>query len=68
MHDMEVLHCCYCKSVLLKLPVHEINRLNGLSFQCECCGHQNLLWDCKFNEGVDDDPFMNIISFSKVKV
>lgn len=62
MYKFVTLRCYHCQSVILNLPEAEITKLNGLNFQCECCGHQNLLEKFRFNKGSDGDPFLNIFS------
>lgn len=34
------VRCCICNSVLLNLPEEELEKLNSLTFRCECCGHR----------------------------
>lgn len=62
MYCFNDLKCYNCKSVILSLPQMEIEKLNGLNFQCECCGHQNLLQDFKFVKNPNSDPYLNIFS------
>ncbi|MCX7842675.1 MAG: hypothetical protein N2489_06335 [Clostridia bacterium] len=63
MYKFKSLHCYHCKSVILNLPDFEISKLDGLSFQCECCGHTNVLSGSKFSKGSDNDPLLNTFSF-----
>jgi hypothetical protein len=51
MYKFRSLNCYYCKSLILSLPEIEILKLNGLNFQCECCGHHNKLTEFKFYKG-----------------
>ncbi|TYQ12902.1 UNVERIFIED_CONTAM: hypothetical protein Cloal_3941 [Acetivibrio alkalicellulosi] len=63
MYNFKSLICYNCKSVILNLPEIEISKLNGLNFQCECCGHKNLLTQFSFSKSVDtNDPYLNILS------
>ncbi len=41
--NFHTIRCCICESVLLNLPEEEIQRLNGLTFRCESCGHKLIL-------------------------
>lgn len=66
MYNFKSLRCYNCKSVILNLPEIEISKLNGLNFQCECCGHQNLLTEFKFYKGNNNDPFLNIFSVENI--
>ncbi|MCX7748557.1 MAG: hypothetical protein N2645_16965 [Clostridia bacterium] len=66
MYNFKSLRCYNCKSVILNLPEAEISKLNGLNFQCECCGHQNLLTEFKFHEGTNNDPLLNILNFESL--
>lgn len=66
MYKFKSLKCYNCNSVLLNLPESEIIKLNGLNFQCECCGHQNLLSMSRFYKGNDSDPTLNILSFDSL--
>lgn len=66
MFNFRSLRCYYCKSVILNLPEIEISKLNGLNFQCECCGHQNLLTEFKFYKGTNNDPFLHILSIENI--
>ncbi len=66
MYNFKSLRCYNCKSVILSLPEIEISKLNGLNFQCECCGHQNLLTEFKFYKGDNNDPFLNIFSIENI--
>ena len=63
MYRFKSLHCYHCKSVILNLPDYEVAKLNGLNFQCECCGHQNALSGSRFFRGSDTDPLLNTYSF-----
>jgi RNase P subunit RPR2 len=63
MYNFKSLICYNCKSVILNLPEIEITKLNGLNFQCECCGHKNLLEKYEFMKSQDtNDPYLNIFS------
>ncbi|WP_083878613.1 hypothetical protein [Acetivibrio cellulolyticus] len=67
MYDFKTLKCYNCKSVILSLSEGEISKLNGLNFQCECCGHQNRLQDLKFTKSVNtNDPYLNILSIDNI--
>lgn len=68
MYKFKTLHCQHCKSVMLNLPESEILKLNGLNFQCENCGHQNLLLDFKFHKPVHKDPSLNIYTYESISV
>ncbi len=43
MFNFKTLRCNYCGSVITNLPEMVINKLDGLTFQCECCNHSNKL-------------------------
>ena len=62
MYNFKALRCYNCKSIILNLPEIELYKLDGLNFQCECCGHQNLLTELKFNKATRLDPYLNIFS------
>jgi DNA-directed RNA polymerase subunit RPC12/RpoP len=63
MYDFKSLICYNCKSVILNLPKSEISKLNGLNFQCELCGHRNLLTEFTFSRSTEvNDPYINIQS------
>ncbi|MFZ5989797.1 MAG: hypothetical protein ACOYWZ_22100 [Bacillota bacterium] len=67
MYSFKSLICYNCKSVILNLPEVEISKLNGLNFQCECCGHQNLLDKFEFLKSTDsNDPHLNILSIDSL--
>lgn len=68
MHNFKSLYCYNCKSVILSLSEIEICKLDGLNFQCDCCGHQNLLTEDKFFEGTNDDPYRNVFSVDNIMV
>lgn len=63
MYDFKTLKCYNCKSVILSLSEIELSKLNGLNFQCECCGHQNRLQELKFIKSANNnDPYLNTLS------
>ncbi|HOP99681.1 MAG TPA: hypothetical protein PK604_02390 [Acetivibrio clariflavus] len=62
MYDFSDLKCYNCKSIILSLPPMEIEKLNGLNFHCDCCGHQNLLQGFKFVKNPNIDPYINVFS------
>lgn len=62
MFNFKSLICYNCNSVMLNLPETEIEKLNGLSFRCECCGHLNLLKEFKFLKTIDKNLSLNSIS------
>lgn len=67
MFNFKSLICYNCKSVILNLPEVEITKLNGLNFQCECCGHKNLLMASEFTKSNDtNDPYINILSIDSM--
>ncbi|OPZ88077.1 MAG: hypothetical protein BWY74_03248 [Firmicutes bacterium ADurb.Bin419] len=67
MYDFKTLKCYNCKSVILNLSEVEISKLNGLNFQCDCCGHQNRLQGLKFiKNSNNNDPYLNILSIDNV--
>jgi len=37
MYTFITLKCNHCGSVIFNLPEDEANKLNGLTFLCECC-------------------------------
>lgn len=55
MNDYTSLHCYYCTSLILQLPKNEVQKLNGLSFECECCGHNNHLTGFKFSPAISKE-------------
>ena len=62
MYKLKTLNCEHCKSVMVNLPESELQKLNGLNFQCENCGNQNLLLDFKFHKPIHNDPLLNIFN------
>ncbi len=66
MHAIKTLKCYNCHSEIINLHESEIKRFSGLNFQCECCGHQNLLNSGRFSKGCENDPYLNICSFKNV--
>lgn len=66
MHNYRSLCCYNCNAVILDLTEPEISKLNGLNFQCECCGHQNLLYKFKFYKGENSDPSRNTFSADSI--
>ncbi|MCR4435426.1 MAG: hypothetical protein QHH06_03350 [Clostridiales bacterium] len=66
MYKFKSLKCYHCNSVLLNLPESEIAKLDGLSFQCECCGHQNILSAFKFHAGNNNAPLLDTISIESL--
>lgn len=66
MFDFVTLQCYSCNSVIISLPRSEASKLEGLTFQCECCGHQNLLNQYKFHAANNSDPFINTLSFENL--
>ncbi|MCX7710431.1 MAG: hypothetical protein N2484_11355 [Clostridia bacterium] len=63
MYNFKALHCYHCSSLILQLPDKEISKLDGLSFECECCGHNNLLSEFKFQKPVESDSFGESYNF-----
>ncbi|NLL04445.1 MAG: hypothetical protein GX270_01350 [Clostridiaceae bacterium] len=69
MYNFKNLKCYNCKTVILSLPGTEIKKLNGLNFQCDCCGHQNHLQEFKFVKSRNtNDPYLNILSIDNILV
>lgn len=66
MYNFMTLRCCHCHSVILNLPEPEVVKLDGLTFQCECCSHQNRLAGAKFIKDVNSDPYLNIMSIESL--
>lgn len=66
MFSFKSLHCCHCNAVILNLPESELDKLSGLNFQCECCGHQNLLSESRFYKSTEKDPFISTFSFESL--
>lgn len=67
MYNFKNLKCYNCKTVILSLPEMEIEKLNGLNFQCDCCGHQNRLQEFKFVKSPNNnDPYLNILSIDSI--
>ncbi len=62
MFNFKTLRCHSCSSVLLNLPEEEVRKLEGLSFQCEACGHHNKLSECGFIKCEDFNPHIRTIS------
>ena len=62
MYNFKTLKCGNCNSVMLNLPQKEIEKLNGLNFQCENCGHLNVLVNLEFHKAKNLDPLLNIIN------
>ncbi len=50
MFNFITLKCNYCNSVIANLPETVIDKLEGLTFECECCNHSNMLKGSKFQK------------------
>lgn len=59
----QTIRCCLCNSVLLNLPQEEIERLNGLTFRCESCGHRLILNGTSVLRAVNSDPLHNTFKY-----
>jgi hypothetical protein len=59
MYKFKTLKCYNCNSVITNLPEDEARKLEGLTFRCDCCNHNNLLTDMRFIQGKED----NIMQF-----
>lgn len=68
MYHFKTLTCHHCNSVLLNLPSAEIEKLNGMTYQCECCGHQNILADSKFHSVANGAPTMNVVNIESLTI
>lgn len=66
MSNLKSVSCFWCKSVILNLTISEIKQMNGLHFQCECCGHQNLLSEMRFHKSRNNDPSLYIYSIDNL--
>jgi len=66
MEDSKLLKCYNCNSVILSLRRREISKLEGLNFQCECCGHENRLSGSGFVEAKSGDPYLNTLSVHEI--
>ncbi|RCX18411.1 hypothetical protein DFR58_105175 [Anaerobacterium chartisolvens] len=63
MYKFTCLRCYNCNSVIINLPESEVEKLNGLTFQCECCDYLNLLSNSRFIEAAKEN-LKSICSFS----
>jgi hypothetical protein len=61
--NFNTVRCCICNSVLLNLPADELERLNNLTFRCECCGHRLILNGTSVSKVISEDPLNNIFNF-----
>jgi transcription elongation factor Elf1 len=60
-------NCYYCNSTILHLTFLEIQKLSGLCFRCECCGHENKLKEKGFVKSThENDPYNNIFSADQI--
>ena len=67
MKSSKVLSCYNCGFAILRLSDYEIKKLDGLNFQCECCGHENHLSNFELLRGTNgNDPYVNILSLDQV--
>ncbi|MCX8130996.1 MAG: hypothetical protein N3I35_12970 [Clostridia bacterium] len=66
MYSFKTLSCFNCSSVILNLPAEEVYKLSGLTFLCECCGHENLLTGLEFSKVEKSDPYMYTYSFDNL--
>jgi len=55
MFNFKTLKCTYCGSVITNLPEAVIEKLDGLTFECECCNHSNILMGSKLHKCPDSD-------------
>ena len=55
MYNFKTLRCTYCDSVITNLPDIIIDRLDGLTFQCEGCNHSNVLIGAQLYKCREDD-------------
>ena len=55
MFNFKTLKCNYCGSVITNLPEAVIDKLDGLTFQCECCNHSNILMGSKLYRCPESD-------------
>lgn len=63
MYDFKTLVCYYCNQVVLELPVQDVERLDGLNFMCECCGHLNMLKHSKLDRNFSKDELFGISDY-----
>jgi hypothetical protein len=63
MYKNTSLHCSYCNSELIKLPKIDVNKLDGLTFKCNCCQHENRLINMHFVKITEK----NIMSYEEAK-
>ena len=57
------IKCCICNSVLLNLPKEEVDKLNNLTFRCECCGHHLVLNGTSVIQVKNNDSIFNYLSY-----
>lgn len=68
MQKIKSLKCYNCNGVILNLPDDEVEKLNGLTFQCECCGHENQLTGTKFRQVLKHDSSINVLSYDSLNI
>ncbi len=66
MYNYKTLICSSCNSVILNLPIEEIQKLDGLSFTCEYCGHRNLLDKFEFKKKKESDTLLRRLSYESL--
>jgi hypothetical protein len=52
--------------VILNLPIEEIQKLDGLRFTCEYCGHCNFLDKFEFKKKKESDTLVRMLSFESL--
>lgn len=60
--NFHTIRCCICESVLLNLPMEEIEKLDGLTFRCESCGHKLVLQGTSVSKSICVDP-LNVFRY-----
>ncbi|MDP4093390.1 MAG: hypothetical protein Q8920_08520 [Bacillota bacterium] len=66
MFKYKTLRCSHCNSVIVNIPAAEANKLEGMNFTCECCGHHNVLKKSGFKKVKAEDTIISILNLESL--